>query len=122
MFRSFNEHSPGAAASAVAYLDERRARRLGIGAQLEARDRAAVRLGEAVLRYERHVLAWYALGRHAEARAARAAVVGYEQALLAAQPTLAAPAPRREGGVHVKPSRRHLAARQPLPMVSPSAV
>ena len=72
MFRSFNEHPPDAAASAVAYLDERRLRRLGIGAQLEARDRAAARLDEAVLRYERHVRAWYPLGRHAEARAARA--------------------------------------------------
>ena len=124
MFRSFHEHPPGAAASAVAYLDERRVRRLGIGAQLEARDRAAARLGDAVLRYERHVLAWYALGRHAEARAARAAIVGYEQALVAAHPTLAAPAPRRES-VRVKSSRRQpgrLAARQPLRMVSPSAV
>lgn len=70
MLRSINEHPPrAAAASAVAYLDERRARRLGIGAQLQARDRAAARLGEAVLRYERHVLAWYPLGREAEARA-----------------------------------------------------
>jgi hypothetical protein len=63
MLRSFNEQPPRAAASAVAYLDERRARRLGIAAQLEARDRAAARLGEAALRYERHVLAWYPLGR-----------------------------------------------------------
>jgi hypothetical protein len=72
MFRSFNEQPQRAAASAVAYLDERRARRLGLGAQLEARDRAAARLGEAALRYERHVLAWYPLGRDAQARAARA--------------------------------------------------
>jgi hypothetical protein len=72
MFRSFNEHPPRAAASAVAYLDERRARRLGIGTQPEARDRAAARLGEAVQRYERHVLAWYPLGGDAAPRAARA--------------------------------------------------
>jgi hypothetical protein len=69
MFRSFNEHPPRAATSAVAYLDERRARRLGIGAQLQARDRAGAQLGEAVQRYERQVLAWYPLGRHAEERA-----------------------------------------------------
>jgi hypothetical protein len=66
MFRSFDEQPPRAAASAVAYLDERRARRLGSGAQLEARDRAAGRLGEAALRYQRHVLAWYPLGRTSE--------------------------------------------------------
>jgi len=61
---------PRAAASAVAYLDERRARRLGIGAQLQTRDHVAARLGEAVLRYERHVLAWYPLRSGTEARAA----------------------------------------------------
>ena len=68
MVPTIDERHPGAAASAVAYLDERRARRLGMGAQLQARDRAAARFGEAVLRYERHVLAWYPLGREAEAR------------------------------------------------------
>lgn len=73
MFRSFNEYPTRAAASAVAYLDERRARRLGFGAQVQARDRATARLGEAVGRYERHVLAWYPLGHDAEARAARTA-------------------------------------------------
>jgi hypothetical protein len=72
VFRSFNEQPPRAAASAVAYLDERRARRLGIGAQVQARDRTAARLGEAVLRYERHVLAWYPLGPDEAAGAARA--------------------------------------------------
>jgi hypothetical protein len=72
MFRSFDEYPPGAAASAAAYLDERRARRLGNGAQLQARDRAGVPLGESLLRYERRVLAWYPLGREAETRVARA--------------------------------------------------
>jgi hypothetical protein len=47
MVESDNDHRPSrAAASAVAYLDERRSRRLGIGAQLEARDRAAALLRE----------------------------------------------------------------------------
>jgi hypothetical protein len=72
MFRSFDEHPPGAAASAVAYLDERRARRLGIGVERQARDRTATLLSEALLRYERHVLAWYPLGPEAETRVARA--------------------------------------------------
>jgi hypothetical protein len=70
MFRAFDEHPP--AASAVAYLDERRARRLGIGAERQAGDRAAAPLGEALLRYERHVLAWYPLGPEPETRVARA--------------------------------------------------
>jgi hypothetical protein len=97
MFRSADGHPPGAAASAVAYLDERRARRVSsVRAQLEARDGAAARLREATLHYERHVLDWYAMGRPAQARAARAAIAGHEQALLAAQSALAAPAPRRE--------------------------
>lgn len=105
MFRSYGEDLPGAAASAVAYMDERRARRLGISAQLEVRDRAAARLSEAVLHYERHVLAWHALGRHADGRAARAAIAVCEQALLDAQPALAAPAPRRPRA-RSKPPRR----------------
>jgi hypothetical protein len=97
MFRSVNDHPASAAASAVAYLDERRARRLSsIRAQLEVRDRAAARLREATLHYERHVLYWYAIGRPAEARAARAAIADHEQALLDAQAALTAPAPRRE--------------------------
>jgi hypothetical protein len=123
MYRSFNEGLPGAAASAVAYLDERRARRLGLG-QLEARDRAAARHGEAVARYERNVLAWYALDRHAQARAAQATIVGHERALLAAQLPPAAPAPRRERA-RVRPLRRAqggLVARLPLPVSSSSAV
>lgn len=96
MFRSPDDHPTGAAVSAVAYLAERRARRLGVAAQLEARDRAAARLREATLHYERHVLDWYAMGRPAQARAARAAIAGHERALLAAQSALAAPAPRPE--------------------------
>jgi hypothetical protein len=98
MWRSANEQTLDvSAASAVAYLDERRARRLSsIRARLEARDRAATRLREATLHYERHVLDWYAMGRPAEARAARAAIADHEQALLAAQATLTAPALRRE--------------------------
>ncbi len=120
MYRSCNEEAPDAVASAVAYLDERRARRLGLG-QREARDRSAARLGEAVARYERHVLAWYALDRHAQARAARAAIVGHERTLVAAQLPLAAPAPRREGR-RVRPSRRAHGslARLPVPVASPS--
>jgi hypothetical protein len=98
MWRSANDqHLDMSAASAVAYLDDRRARRLSsIRAQLEARDRAAARLREATLQYERHVLDWYAMGRPAEARAARAAIADHEQALLAAQAALTAPARRRE--------------------------
>jgi hypothetical protein len=98
MWRSANDQTLDvSAASAVAYLDDRRARRLAsIRAQLEARDRAAARLREATLHYERHVLDWYAMGRPAEARAARAAIAGHEQALLAAQAAFATPAPRRE--------------------------
>jgi hypothetical protein len=76
MFRSFGEHPPRAAASAVAYLDERRARRLGIGTQPEAHDPTGARLGEAVQRYERHVLALYPLGGHAETRAPDGRTVG----------------------------------------------
>jgi hypothetical protein len=103
MFRSANDHPTSAATSAVAYLDERRARRLSsIRAKLEARDRAATRLREATLHYQRHVLDWYAMGRPAEARAARAAIAGHERALLAAQSALASPGPRRE---RARPSR-----------------
>lgn len=121
MYRSCNEGVPDAVASAVAYLDERRARRLGLG-QREARDRAAARLGEAVARYERHVLAWYALDRHAQARAARVAIVGHERTLVAAQLPLAAPAARRERP-RFTPSRRAQGslARLPVPLASPSA-
>ena len=122
MYRSFNEEGPGAAASAVAYLDERRARRLGLG-QREARDRASARLGEAVARYERHVLAWYALDRHVQARAARAAIVGHERTLVAAQLPLAAPAPRHDSP-RVRPLRpaQGSVARLAVPVASPSAV
>jgi hypothetical protein len=49
-------------------------------------DRAATPLREATKHYERHVLAWYALGRQAEARSAHEAIVHYRQAL-APEPT-----------------------------------
>ena len=42
--------------------------------------RAAARLREATERYERHVLAWYALGRVADARSAHEAIVHYRRA------------------------------------------
>jgi hypothetical protein len=49
-------------------------------------DRPAARLTEATKYYERHVLAWYALGRVAQARSAREAIVRYQRALVA-EPT-----------------------------------
>lgn len=78
---------------------------------------------DTVARYERHVLAWYALDRHAQARAARAAIVGHERTLVAAQLPLAAPGPRRDGP-RVRPVRRAQGsvARLAVPVASPSAL
>jgi len=44
---------------------------------------AAARLTNATKYYERHVLAWYALGRVSEARSAREAILRHRQALAA---------------------------------------
>jgi hypothetical protein len=51
-----------------------------IARQSPSAGRAATPLGEATKHYERNVLAWYALGRHAEARSARQAILRYRQA------------------------------------------
>jgi|SRR5450755_1748935 len=46
-------------------------------------DRTAALLRTATKDYERHVLAWYALGRVTEARSARETIRSYERALAA---------------------------------------
>jgi len=50
-----------------------------IGAQLSSAYHAAARLRAATRYYEQHVIAWYALGRLSEARAARDAIARYRQ-------------------------------------------
>jgi hypothetical protein len=49
-------------------------------------DRADALLRDAIKYYERHVLAWYALGRLTQARSAREAIVNHRRALVA-EPT-----------------------------------
>ena len=53
----------------------------GIGAQPESADHAAERLRAATRHYEQHVIAWHALGRLSEARAARDDIAHYRQKL-----------------------------------------
>lgn len=73
-------HAPQAAASAVAFLNERRLRRR-LAPEHQTRDHTAALLRGATKHYERHVIAWYALGRVADARAARERIRALERAL-----------------------------------------
>ena len=50
-------------------------------------DQAAALLREATKYYERHVIAWYTLGRLTEARSARDAIVHYPRVLAAGRPS-----------------------------------
>lgn len=67
--------------------------------------RATTPLREATKHYERHVLAWYALGRHTEARSAHQAIVQYRQAL-APIPTPHAPEPDDRNATVAEPRPR----------------
>jgi hypothetical protein len=62
---------------------------------------AATRLTEATMYYERHVLAWLALGRLGDVRSAREAIAQYQRAV-AAEPS---PAPSRHTGQGAARSR-----------------
>lgn len=53
----------------------------GIGPQPGSADHAAARLRAATRHYEQHVIAWHALGRLSEARAARDDIALYRQKL-----------------------------------------
>ena len=53
----------------------------GIGPQPGSADHPAARLRAATRDYEQHVIAWHALGRLSEARAARAAIAQHRQKL-----------------------------------------
>ena len=53
----------------------------GIGPQSGSADHAAARLRAATRYYEQHVIAWHALGRLSEARAARDDIARYRQEL-----------------------------------------
>ena len=72
-------HAPQAAACAVAFLSERRLRRRQ-PARRQWDDTAAL-LRRATKHYERHVIAWYALGRVADARIARERIRTLELAM-----------------------------------------
>jgi hypothetical protein len=67
---------------------------LGIGPQRRSPDPAAARLRAATRYYERHVIAWHALGRLSEARAARDAIARHRRKL-AAEPAETSNAPIR---------------------------
>ena len=54
-----------------------------VGPRERSAERAAADLRAATRYYERHVVAWYALGRVIEARAARDAVAGCRRTLAA---------------------------------------
>jgi hypothetical protein len=73
-------HAHQAAASAVAFLNERRLRRR-LEPEHQSREHTAALLRGATKHYERHVLAWYALGRVSDARAARERIRALECAM-----------------------------------------